>query len=48
MTIALLDSLTPERRAQFRADVIAYHEPYRDALGIAMPRDYLVTIGVRK
>ncbi len=48
LTIALLKTLSPERQAQFRADVIAYHEPYRDALGIAMPRDYLVTIGVRK
>jgi hypothetical protein len=29
-------------------DFIAYHDGFRSELGVAMPRDYLVTIGVRK
>ena len=47
-TVALLRTLSPERGAAFERDFVAFHERYRGALGIAMPRDYLVTIGVRK
>ena len=36
------------RRAELRRDFIAYHERFSTDLGIAMPRKYLVTIGVRK
>jgi hypothetical protein len=47
-TKALAASCDPERREQLRRDFIAFHERYRSDLGIAMPRDYLVTIGRRK
>lgn len=35
------------RRDELKRDFIAYHETYLTDLGIAMPRKYLVTIGVR-
>jgi SAM-dependent methyltransferase len=47
-TKALAASIDPERREQLERDFIAYHERYRTDLGIAMPRDYLVTIGHRR
>ncbi len=47
LTISLLKTLSSDRQEQFRADFIAYHEQFRNDVGIAMPRDYLVTIGVR-
>jgi SAM-dependent methyltransferase len=46
-TKTLAAGLDPERREQLRRDFIAFHEQYRSDLGIAMPRDYLVTIGHR-
>jgi SAM-dependent methyltransferase len=45
---ALAASCGPERREQLKQEVIAFHERYRNDLGIAMPRDYLVTIGYRR
>ena len=47
-TKALAASCDADRRDQLRADFIALHERYLGDLGIAMPRDYLVTIGYRK
>ena len=47
-TKALAASCDPKRREQLRKDFIAFHERYRSDLGIAMPRDYLVTIGHRR
>jgi SAM-dependent methyltransferase len=47
-TKTLAASLDPERREQLKRDFIAYHERYRTDLGVAMPRDYLVTIGHRR
>jgi SAM-dependent methyltransferase len=47
-TKALAASCDPERRQQLKRDFIAFHERYRNDLGIAMPRDYLVIIGRRK
>jgi hypothetical protein len=44
----LAASVDPERREQLRRDLVAFHEQYRSDLGIAMPRDYLVTIGNRR
>jgi SAM-dependent methyltransferase len=38
----------PERRQALERDFIAYHEKYLNDLGVAMPREYLVTIGIRK
>jgi hypothetical protein len=37
-----------ERRRSLQRDFIAFHDSFRSELGVAMPRDYLVTIGVRK
>lgn len=47
-TKALVASLDANRRERLRQDFIAYHEQFRNDLGIAMPRDYLVTLGTRK
>ncbi len=38
----------PERRKELERDFIAYHETFAGDLGVAMPRQYLVTIGVRR
>ena len=48
LTIKLLQNLLPDRAKQLRAGFAAFHETYRTELGITMPRNYLVTIGVRK
>jgi hypothetical protein len=29
-------------------DFIEYHERFRGELGVAMPREYLVTVGVKR
>ncbi len=47
-TKSLAENLNPERREQLKRDFIAYHDGFLTELGVAMPRDYLVTIGVRK
>jgi SAM-dependent methyltransferase len=47
-TKTLATSLNAERRESLKHDFIAYHEGFTSELGVAMPRDYLVTIGVRK
>jgi len=47
-TKTLAASLDAARREALRRDFIAYHEGFKTDLGIAMPRDYLVTIGVRR
>lgn len=47
-TKSLAASLDPERRERLKRDFIAYHDGFKTELGVAMPRDYLVTIGVRK
>jgi hypothetical protein len=45
---ALAASCDAQRRENLRRDFIAFHEHYRGDLGVAMPRDYLLTIGLRK
>ncbi|MHA7817453.1 MAG: class I SAM-dependent methyltransferase [Pseudohaliea sp.] len=45
---ALAGSLDTERRQQFESDFIAFHEQFRDELGITVPRDYLVVHGTRR
>ena len=45
---ALAASLDRVRQEQLKRDFIEFHERYRTDLGIAMPRDYLVTIGHRR
>ena len=47
-TKALAAALDPELREGLKRDFIAYHDGFKSELGVAMPRDYLVTIGVRK
>jgi SAM-dependent methyltransferase len=47
-TKSLAATLEPARLEQLKQDFIAYHDGFKSELGIAMPRDYLVTIGIRK
>jgi SAM-dependent methyltransferase len=47
-TKMLADSLEPSRRDQLRADFIAFHAGFPTALGICVPREYWLTIGIRK
>lgn len=47
-TKTLAANLDEERRESLKRDFIAFHEQYRTELGIAMPREYLVTVGARK
>jgi hypothetical protein len=47
-TKMLAGSLEPERRAALQRDFIAMHEKYRTPAGVAMPREYLCTVGIRK
>jgi ubiquinone/menaquinone biosynthesis C-methylase UbiE len=47
-TKALASSLDPQRLESLKQDFIAYHEGFKTDLGVSMPRDYLVTVGVRK
>lgn len=47
-TKSLAANLDPERREKLKEDFVAYHDGFKTELGVAMPRDYLVTIGVRK
>ena len=44
----LAGALEPERRESLKRDFIAYHDGFKSELGVAMSRDYLVTIGIRK
>ena len=37
-----------ERKDELRRDFIAIHDAYRTELGVAMPREYLVVIGIRR
>jgi SAM-dependent methyltransferase len=46
-TRALTSSLDPERRAKLRDDFVAFHDRFRTELGICVPREYWLTIGVR-
>jgi hypothetical protein len=47
-TKTLAASLDAGKRADLERDFVAMHEKHRTAAGLAMPREYLVTIGVRK
>jgi hypothetical protein len=47
-TKPLAAALDPEGRDSLTRDFVAYHKSFKPGLGIAMPRDYLVTIGIRK
>jgi hypothetical protein len=47
-TKSLATILEPERRESLKRDFIDYHDRFKTELGVAMPREYLVTIGIRK
>lgn len=47
-TRALVANLDPERRESLKRDFINYYDGFKTELGVAWPRDYLLTIGVRK
>ncbi len=47
-TRTIAASLDPKRRQELERDFIAYNEEFSNDLGVAMPREYLVTIGVRR
>lgn len=47
-TRTLANSLDADRLADLRRDFIAFHERFNTELGICVPRDYLLTVGVRR
>ena len=47
-TKALADSLDPLRRQALRTDFVAFHAGFVTALGICVPREYWLTVGIRK
>lgn len=47
-TRMLADSLDPMQREQLRADFVAFHGRFSNALGISVPRDYWLITGTRK
>jgi SAM-dependent methyltransferase len=47
-TKMLAASLDPERREDFKRDFIRYNDSFRTEQGVAMPREYLLTLGLRK
>lgn len=47
-TKSLAASLDETRRAELRRDFIAFHDGFKTDLGICVPREYWVTIGVRR
>ena len=46
-TMSLAMSLDPNRLAELRDDFIAFHSTFATELGICVPREYLLTVGVR-
>jgi SAM-dependent methyltransferase len=46
-TRALATSLEPERREALRTDFVAFHARFATELGTCVPREYLLTVGVR-
>jgi SAM-dependent methyltransferase len=47
-TKTLAANLDEARRAELKRDFVAFHDGFRTALGICVPREYWVTIGVRR
>jgi ubiquinone/menaquinone biosynthesis C-methylase UbiE len=47
-TRMLANGLDAERREALRTDFIAFHQGFATELGITVPREYVLTIGVRK
>jgi ubiquinone/menaquinone biosynthesis C-methylase UbiE len=47
-TRMLAASLDEDKRAALQRDFVAFHDGFVDALGVTVPRGYLVTLGVRR
>jgi SAM-dependent methyltransferase len=47
-TRSLAMSLDPDRREGLRAEFVAFHSGFATPLGICVPREYWVTVGIRK
>ena len=47
-TKMLADTLDQERRNRLQADFVAFHAGFPTSLGICVPREYWLTVGVRK
>ena len=47
-TKALAANLDEARRAELRRDFIAFHNGFLTELGICVPREYLLALGVRR
>jgi SAM-dependent methyltransferase len=47
-TKMLAGNLPPERRDQFKNDMIAFHGRFGTELGVFKPRQYLLAVGIRK
>jgi len=47
-TKAVAAGCDAQRREELERDIIAYHEMFSEEAGIAMPREYLVTLGLRR
>lgn len=47
-TKTLAGNLDEARWAQFQRDFVAFHDGFATALGIAVPREYLLAIGTRR
>ena len=47
-TKSLAANLDESRRAELRRDFIAFHDAFPTELGICVPREYLLTVGVKR
>lgn len=47
-TKMLAENLDPEKREALHREFVAFHDTFKSPLGIAMPRQYLLTVGVRR
>jgi SAM-dependent methyltransferase len=47
-TRTLATNLDPAKREQLRAEFIGFHAGFANSLGICVPREYWLTVGIRK
>jgi hypothetical protein len=47
-TKALANALDEDRRADLKRDFVSFHDRFRTELGICVPREYLLTLGIRR
>ena len=48
LTVTRMNALDESTQNEFREAFVGFHERYRTELGIAMPRDYIIAVGVRR